>query len=73
MKETKLKYGEISISKFMMFFAIYNECHIKGRLIMKTADLIIKYIFINIYHMLIFETSINMNFKSIKTYSDPIS
>ena len=72
MKETKPKCDEASIPKLMMFFTIHNECYIKNKSIIKTADLITKYVFINTYCMPISETLIDINFKNIKTYSDSI-
>ena len=70
MKKIKLKCDEASISKLTMFFAICDECYIKGRSTTKIADLMIKYVFANTYHISISRTSIDINFKSIKTYSD---
>ena len=73
MKKIKPKHGKALISKFVMSFAIHDECHIKDESTMKTADLMAKYVLINIYYMPIFRTSININFKNIKTYSNSIS
>lgn len=70
MKKIKLKHDKASILKLTMFFIICDECHIKDELIMKTANLMAKYVSVNIYHISISETSINMNLKSIKPYSD---
>ena len=73
MKEIKPKLGKASISKLIMSFTIHNEYHIKGESTMKTADLMAKYVSANTYYMSISETSIDMNLKSIKTYSDSMS
>ena len=72
MKKIKSKHDEALILKLVMSFTIHNECYIKDKLTMKTANLMAKYISANIYHMSIFRTPININLKSIKTYSDLI-
>ena len=73
MKEIKLKHGEALISKLAMFFAICDECHIKDGPIMKTADLMAKYVPVNTYCMPISRTLIDMNLKNVKTYLNSIS
>ena len=72
MKETKSKHSKASILKLIMFFTIHNECYIKSESTTKTVDLMAKYVSANAYHMPIFRTLINTNFKNVKTYLDPI-